>query len=90
MGLWVTIPVTVLPDGERIDGIMNFKTYLRRKRVDQFSRSLVHHLLTYALGRPPDFRDGRQVNEIHDRFTASDYRLKQLMLAVVESDLFRQ
>jgi hypothetical protein len=82
--------VAVLPDGERIDGIQDLKTYLRRERSDQFSRSLVHHLLTYALGRPPDLRHDRQVTEIHQRFVASNYRLKQLILAIVESELFRQ
>jgi hypothetical protein len=82
--------VAVLPDGQHIDGITELKGYLRRRRADQFSRSLVHHLLTYALGRSPDFRDRRPVNEIHDRFIASNYQLKQLILAIVESELFRQ
>ena len=80
---------TILPDGHAITGIAALKKYIRDQQRDRFANSLVHHLLTYAIGRPPDFVDRRQVKEIQRRFSASEYRLKDLVLAMIESELFR-
>ena len=79
----------VLPSGERVDGIADLKRHLRQQRAEQFAHALVYHLLTYALGRSPDYADRKQVAEIQDRFAASEYRIKELVLAIVESETFR-
>jgi hypothetical protein len=47
-------------------------------------------MLTYAIGRPPDFVDRPLVKRIHDRFVASRYQLRELVLAIIESEIFRQ
>lgn len=49
----------------------------------------MYHMLTYVMGRPPDFADDPHVAEIQRRFTESQYRLRELVLAIVESPLFR-
>jgi len=82
--------VAVLPDGHRVSGVRELKAYLRRQRRDEFANALVHHMLTYALGRTPDYADRGHVAEIRQRFTDSDYRLKELVLAIIDSELFRE
>lgn len=79
---------TTLPDGQRIDHVTQLKQYLRDQRSDQFARSLVHHLSTYALGRAPDFADEVELDAIHDEFVASGYKLRSLVLAIIDSPLF--
>ncbi|WP_167546592.1 DUF1592 domain-containing protein [Stieleria maiorica] len=82
-------PATVLPDGQRIENIVELKQHLRRQRSEQFADALVHHLLTYTLGRSPDYADRQDVDEIRKRFKASGYKLRELVLAIVDSKLFR-
>ncbi|PAY18910.1 hypothetical protein CKO51_13850 [Rhodopirellula sp. SM50] len=82
-------PATVLPDGHRIENIVELKRYLRQQRSEQFAGALVHHLLTYSLGRSPDYADREDVDEIRRRFKASGYTLRGLVLAIVDSELFR-
>lgn len=79
-----------LPDGPRIDGAAALKAYLRTERRRQFANSIVHHLLAYTLGRPPGYADRQQVKMIQNRFADSEYQLRELVLAIVESSLFRQ
>lgn len=79
-----------LPDGRRINGVRELKRYLREERSEQFARALAHHMLTYALGRSLDYADRQQLDAIHNRFAAADHQLKELVLAIVDSDTFRQ
>ena len=81
---------TMLPDGQRVVGIAELKTYIRQQRAEEFGNALVDHLLTYALGRSPDYADREQVAEVQLRFRTSQYRLKGLVLAIIESRVFRQ
>ena len=79
-----------LPGGERIDGVRELRRHIREKCREQFARALVHHMLTYALGRPLDFADWPTVDAVYERFAASDYRLRELVLAIVEDEAFRR
>ena len=79
---------TQLPDGTQIDGILSLKEYLREKQNEKFANALVHNLITYSIGRSPDFLDRPHVQNIQQRFADSDFRLRELILAIVESPLF--
>ncbi len=79
-----------LPSGERIEGIRELKRYLVEQRRDDFANSLVRHMYTYAMGRAPAFGDQPSLKDLHDRFAGADYRLKTLVLAIIESEGFRQ
>lgn len=79
-----------LPDGSLIDGAQGMQHYLLAHRHQQFTRAVVYHMLTYALGRPLDFADRPQLELLHRQFTESDYRLRELVLAIVESTAFRE
>lgn len=82
--------VVQLPDGVRIDGIRDLKRYLSQRRSEQFTKALTHHMMTYALGRSLDFADRHQVEAVHGRFASAEYQLKELVLAIVDSEAFRQ
>ena len=81
---------TRLPDGQTVSNITDLKRYLREQRGGQFASALVHHLLTYSLGRPPGYADRPAVKKIHERFEASGYKLRELFLAMIGSSLFAE
>jgi hypothetical protein len=88
-----TTPVdaaVTLPGGKQIDGVHDFKQVLMEQHREQFTTALTHHMLTYALGRSLDHADRKHVEAIHRRFAAADYRLKELVSAVVDNEAFRQ
>jgi hypothetical protein len=80
----------LLPSGHRIDGITELKTHLRRHHSDTFGNALVHHMLTYAIGRSPDYADRAQTATIQQRFATSQYRMRELVPAIVSSRLFQE
>ena len=81
---------TVLPDGKKVNGINAFKRYLVDQQREQFANAVIHHLLTYGLGRQPDLFDRPHVDEIRKRFSKSSFQMQELVIAIVESPLFRE
>ena len=80
---------TTLPDGSRIEGIQDLKSYLITKRSEQFSRALTRKMLSYALGRSVDIGDEETIEKLNQTFTQQDHRLQPLIRAIVTSDAFR-
>lgn len=79
---------SVLPDGTELGGLDELKTYLRENRRELFARAVVRRLATYALGRSLDFGDRKTIDELTTVFIDSDFRLNQLIVALVKSDSF--
>lgn len=79
---------TVLPDGTKIDGLRGLSSYLVDKRKDEFARTLVVKLLTYAVGRSLEYSDQPEVDRLTLRFQQSDYRLRSLIEDIVLSPKF--
>lgn len=79
---------TILATGEEITGSMELLSYLFSDRVDEISRSLSWHMMTYALGREPNLGDAQELEMINSQFRASGYKLSSLVLAIVQSDAF--
>lgn len=77
-----------LPGGQRIADTSELKRYLRSHQAEAFADALVHHMVTYTLGRAPDFGDQPELDLISRRFAETDYKLSELVLAIVESSLF--
>lgn len=77
-----------LPGGQAIDSIHSLRNHLLTVRRDDFARSLVRRLLTYALGRELDLEDESTINELCESFHQNDYQLRDLLKAVVISNLF--
>jgi len=80
---------SVLNDGTKINGPDD----LRRNLVAQpqaFAQSLTAQLMSYALGRPVDYRDMPVVRRIASQAARDDYRFSSIVLQVVSSDAFRR
>jgi hypothetical protein len=54
-----------------------------------FTRALAEKMLTYATGRGMEIGDRPAVRRVADRVKANDYKLRELILAVVDSETFR-
>ena len=89
---FVSLPVeaaTELPGGHALEGAEGLKQYLLEARTEQFARSLVKRLTSYALGRTMEFADEAEVERLTAEFTAEDYRLRPLIHAIVQSEVFQ-
>ena len=75
--------------GRKIDGLLTLKNYLLEERSQQFAYGFTRHMLSYALGRPMNYKDEEQVVDLQKTFEASGYRMKDLIRAIVVSPAFR-
>jgi len=73
-----------LPDGASFNGPVEFKD-LMLKRKDEFVRTLIEKMLTYALGRGNEFCDAASIRKIHRALSMNDYRASMLILEIVKS-----
>ena len=79
----------VLPDGTQLKGPDDLRRALVA-RQDLFVQTLTSELMTYALGRPADYRDMPVVRAIVRNAARDNYRFESIVLQVVESDAFRR
>lgn len=87
-----TLPVDAsdtLPNGRTINGADDLRGYLASERKNDFARSLVRRLLTYALSRRLELSDSRAIDDLHKVFADNDYRLRDLVKAIVASEAFQ-
>jgi len=73
--------------GEAFDGINEFKKLLLQDK-EVIARNLVHQLIVYATGAPVAFSDRDEVTAILDQTKSSDYGVRSIIYAIVESPLF--
>ena len=78
----------IMPSGEKFSGPQGLKALLL-EHSDEFVRSTVERLLTYALGRELDARDQPAVREILRSTAPGDYRFSDLIAAVGNSVPFQ-
>jgi hypothetical protein len=76
-----------MADGRKFSDIREFKRELLTDET-QIARNLVRQLIVYATGEPVGFGDREQVERILEQTRPSGYRVRQLVHAIVESDLF--
>jgi hypothetical protein len=79
----------VLPDGTKISGPDDLRDALVA-RSGQFVQALTEQLMTYALGRPLDYRDMPVVRQIVRNAAQDNYRFASIVSQVVASDAFRR
>ena len=90
-GKFETVPVKSadnLPNGVPLDGVESLKAYLVNQRKEDFARSLVTKLATYALGRRLELTDQATIDQLTTQFAANDYRIRGLIQSIVASELF--
>ena len=77
----------VLPSGESFSNLAELKKILVRHE-EFFVRTLVTHLLTHALGRHIEPEDRFAIDKIMASVEDNGYRLRDLVVAVITSDIF--
>ncbi|MDB4766561.1 DUF1592 domain-containing protein, partial [bacterium] len=77
-----------LPDGTKIDGVAEMKRYILEEQHEQFSRSLVEHLLAYGLGRDIKYADQAEVDEIVKNIEAGEGGLRSVFREIILSPSF--
>ena len=81
-------PSGILPGGRAFRGPVELRAVLVSRR-HAFARCLTEKMLTYALGRGLERGDRRHVDRIVARLARDGYRFSALIVAIVESDSFR-
>jgi hypothetical protein len=79
----------VLPDGTKLTGPDDLRRALL-SHPEQFVQTLTQHLMSYALGRPVDYRDMPVVRQIVRNAAKDQYRFASIVSQVVGSDAFRK
>lgn len=77
-----------LPGSIKINGIEELKKHLVKNEKERFAHALSNKVLSYAMGRTLDIIDEEAVDDIAKKFKASGYKLKTLIKAVINSELF--
>jgi hypothetical protein len=79
-----------LLSGESFTTIHDLKRILTTDRRRDFYRCLTEKLLTYALGRGPEYYDVETIDRIVDRLDRDDGRMQSLVLGIIESAPFQK
>jgi hypothetical protein len=74
-------------EGEAFDGINEFKKLLLQDK-EVIARNLIHQLIVYATGAPVAFSDRDEVAAILNQTKSSDYGVRSIIYAIVQSPLF--
>jgi hypothetical protein len=78
---------TVHMDGRAFQGPQGLKTILLEDK-DRFSRAFVENMLSYAMARQLTFRDRENLNLLYEQSADTEFRLRDILLAIVSSDCF--
>lgn len=81
--------VSILPSGETITGVKELQRFLVNQRSELFARSMVKRLMAYGLGRSLDFGDREAVESLTTSFVENEFRLKSLVVDLVQSEAFQ-
>lgn len=79
---------STLPDQTTITGMAELKKYLNSERQEDVARSVVSHLLSYAIGRELGFEDMASVDSVLQKTRRSGFRMHDVIKAIVESKSF--
>jgi hypothetical protein len=78
---------TVHMDGRAFEGPQGLKKILMEDK-GRFSRAFVENMLSYAMARQLTFLDRENLEQLHKRSADTDFRLRDILLAIVSSDYF--
>ncbi len=78
-----------LPDGRRYETAHEFKKLLVAD-LDDFNQTFIEKLATYALRRSMSFDDSDDLKAIATASKSKDYRVTDIVTALVTSDLFQK
>jgi hypothetical protein len=81
---------STLPDGTVVEGIEGIRNYILEHRKDDFARSLVEHLYSYAVGRTVGFSDEGDIEAILREVRGENYSFRSVVRSIVNSPSFLQ
>jgi hypothetical protein len=79
-----------LVTGEQFNGIRELKQILKTNRKADFYHCVAEKLLTYALGRGPEYYDVEALDQVVARIEKEDGRFSALVMGVIESAPFQR
>lgn len=77
----------VLPDGREFTDFIEFRDHLAADEA-QLAKAFVTKLLTFATGREMGFSDRPEITRIVESAAADGYRVRRLVHAVTQSEIF--
>ena len=77
-----------LNNGSTFEGMADFQKLLLADQ-DRVARSVIEKLLTFASGRPMSFCDRSEIDKLVTRSKAKGHGLRDLIHAVVQSEIFK-
>jgi hypothetical protein len=80
--------ISTLSDGGKIDGPNAFRQFLLDNR-NEFVRTLIEKLFTFALGRGPEYYDAPTIRQLVKEAEQDDYRWSTIVLSLVKSAPFQ-
>ena len=78
----------VMPDGTQLKDVRDLKKYLTENPI-LFTTCIAEKLMAYATGRPMNYREHKILKEIAKKNIQNGNRFKDLLLELVESDIFK-
>ncbi len=90
---WEMSPIVAndtFSDGVELAGPEALKDRLACEFGEEFAKSVLVRMLTYALGRPMDVVDQMAVQKLEKQFAARGYRMRDLLQLIVASELFQR
>ena len=79
---------SVLPDGNEVDGIQGMKDYILKFKTEDFTKSIVKNLFSYATGRDVGFADEKEIKYIVDQVMRDNYSFKTVIQEIIYSPSF--
>lgn len=79
---------SVLPDGKEVDGIQDMKDYILNFKTEDFTKSIVKNLFSYAIGRDVGFADEKEIKYIVEKVTRDNYSFKTVIQEIIYSPSF--
>jgi hypothetical protein len=79
---------SVLPDGNEVDGIQGMKDYILKFKTEDFTKSIVKNLFSYANGRDVGFADEKEIKYIVDKVIEDNYSFKAVIKEIIYSPSF--
>ena len=69
--------------------VQELKDYLIERETRRFARALVSRLFEYGTGRSVTFSDHETLETLTDHFESADYRLSDLIVAIIQCEDFQ-
>jgi hypothetical protein len=82
-------PAGALPDGRSFDGAAGLVKLLADDK-ERFIRNLAEQMLTYALGRGPEYYDQCAIEKVYKDVAGNGDRFSAMVTAIATSDPFRK